>query len=100
MAVARLQLLAVGLTRSEVEGDDRPSRFVVRALVRHKAALQMPTQTRDDVGQAISIGREPIFLERVDFVADETCDYQECFSGWRCEVSQGPVRGMLWWMTK
>ena len=42
----------------------------------------MPAQARDDAGPFFSRGRERVFLERVDFVVDETGDGHEGSSGW------------------
>lgn len=59
----------------------------------------MPTQAGDDAGPVVGVGCELVFLERVDFVADEAGDghgdfscgderslgggIRECFGGWR-----------------
>lgn len=62
---------------------DKPLRLVVAALVRHKVAQQMLAQTGDDASPVFGIGGESDFLERVDFVADETGDGLGGSSGWR-----------------
>ena len=72
----------VGLIRRQAGERDQPPRLVVAALVRHKVAQQMPTQAGDDAGPVFSVGDELVFLERVDFVADETGDGHEGSSCW------------------
>jgi hypothetical protein len=42
----------------------------------------MPTLAGDDAGPVFSIGGELVFLERVDFVADEAGDGHDGSSGW------------------
>lgn len=42
----------------------------------------MPAQAGDYAGPVVGIGGELFFLERVDFVADETGDGHDGASGW------------------
>ncbi len=57
-----------------------PQRLVVAVFVRHKVAQQMSTQARNDAGPVVGVGGELVFLERVDFVADEAGDRRGDFS--------------------